>query len=69
MAISLGILTQHFQTNPDLVGGLEHFFIFHDIWIYIYIWNVIIPTGELIFFRQTHLEILQKKHPGPLNGR
>ena len=28
-----------------LIGGLEHFFIFHNIW------DVILPIDELIFFR------------------
>ena len=28
-----------------LIGGLEHFFIFHNIW------DVILPIDELIFFK------------------
>jgi len=31
--------------NNFLVGGLEHFLIFHNIW------DVILPIDELIFFR------------------
>ena len=43
MAISLGILTQHFQTYPYiLVGGFKHVF-FHNIWEN--------PSHWLIYFR------------------
>jgi len=32
-----------------LVGGLEHFLFFHNIWANI--WDVILPIDELIFFK------------------
>jgi len=37
--------------KTSLVGGLEHFFIFP------YIGNVIIPTDELIFFREVGIPL------------
>ena len=51
----------------DLVGGLEHVFIFP------YIGNVIIPADELIFFRgagsTTNQTLLQPGNDKPRNGR